>query len=1142
MPNHPLRHQPSGRMDDDNDAADHDGKGAPAFAAQAELQLAQAVLNEQLYMPMKSIHHRLPNLKGLILQEKVFELYGVKGMANIVVPFFKDGKKTMEPHPLNLRRQDVIVNQCTNLVLENGNVPGVRGEPWAVASPTTDSFPLLMISYGTLTRAVYNAHERAPGNPFVKRSIERGLQNVTVFDARLPDDVLTWLRDWHNEWHGGSRFTLIQCWQLISQMDSDFDALSTSEHRYEKIWDYITDTYKSVSDRKIRSENEFIRGRTMINLLKQLKIMTITEEFLGTHCKFTECNNSVANINLHALSQCIFSAESRSEVDIDVLVQVWKDALPFCLPMEAMPGRKTVYLFDKVMIERIKWILSPMAGSAAMKKCRKEIEERKKLEAQALAEMAKESAESLDPGDRDGGDAAAPIEGVVPAAPAAKGRAKAKSKAKAKARQRGARAAPVKKRKVDETPVVVDFDDEANHAFWLTDMLTGICAAIDNYPELPKSERVQIVAMLSPLALEFLWCGKVTIGAVVYSKWLDLRTKLASLAVNAAETRSTTAIASGRTGADVTTLSDVLLAALSDGGDPSAALEDESCEAKLKSDLQSKMNELTGPRLKDLSNFFADNKIKLPARVHASYARILRDATNVDTWAHRDATEITHMRRVATALTGYVKSAVMATFPNAWFELGMSIVEMTRATSQIPQCVEEKLAKELAGPEDIIRFSELRWIYCDQAVRDTAAAMGISNLAETTESLSSAFNAIPKFDKVKAATWSQWQELWVESIADAMEGSAGPQEVAMDHAKRRGLVRAAAKQQVASGPRGQSSQGPGEEGAPPPVVPVVQKVHPKEEQELMSVESLFGYVDAKAFALAAGSQLNLVGAVDVPEAVIVEFEHEKFPSSYFIKMFFHFVEARLYEHAFHRTQCFEDVSISWANMRFDKEKKNQIVKPALVVNRSELQKDFKLGFAGPVSFTKGASGLLVAALRMRARRRDDDVVLGVYVASDGADSLNSDCTAPAWLVPTAKTEQQKVTMEVGAEIKEYTVPEHLKFSGGGYPGLVNAEKVSLQLWDLIPVTTEGDDGKEIWPQKGDELVRGAKGTKGKGVKGAKGGGRGRANQLPTTVSALFGPSAAADYIIQHAKPDAAPKAPQDGGGGSLSKEQTHLLL
>eukprot|EP00959_Pyramimonas_sp_CCMP1952_P049151 1026627-Pyramimonas_sp.AAC.1 len=61
----------------------------------------------------------------------------------------------------------------------------------------------------------------------------------------------------------------------------------------------------------------------------------------------------------------------------------------------------------------------------------------------------------------------------------------------------------------------------------------------------------------------------------------------------------------------------------------------------------------------------------------------------------------------------------------------------------------------------------------------------------------------------------------------------------MDHAKRRGLVRAAAKQEVASGPRGQSSQDPGEEGTPPPVVPVVQKVHPKAEQELMSVESLF---------------------------------------------------------------------------------------------------------------------------------------------------------------------------------------------------------------------------------------------------------------------------------------------------------------
>eukprot|EP00975_Prorocentrum_lima_P055801 11698951-Prorocentrum_lima.AAC.1 len=59
-----------------------------------------------------------------------------------------------------------------------------------VSGRTVDGFPLLLITWGTLGRAFYEAVRRYPDNPNVKASLEAGLRYICIVDGRVPKDVL----------------------------------------------------------------------------------------------------------------------------------------------------------------------------------------------------------------------------------------------------------------------------------------------------------------------------------------------------------------------------------------------------------------------------------------------------------------------------------------------------------------------------------------------------------------------------------------------------------------------------------------------------------------------------------------------------------------------------------------------------------------------------------------------------------------------------------------------------------------------------------------------------------------------------------------------------------------------------------------
>jgi len=95
------------------------------------------------------------------------------------VPYFdKDGQRTVEPHPTNIRPQDSAVQEYVSLLERFGVCSGCRGEPWAVWSGSNmeaKQYPLLMVTWGTLVRSVYIAAERGAGNDMVQATLEMGL-------------------------------------------------------------------------------------------------------------------------------------------------------------------------------------------------------------------------------------------------------------------------------------------------------------------------------------------------------------------------------------------------------------------------------------------------------------------------------------------------------------------------------------------------------------------------------------------------------------------------------------------------------------------------------------------------------------------------------------------------------------------------------------------------------------------------------------------------------------------------------------------------------------------------------------------------------------------------------------------------------
>ena len=89
-----------------------------------------------------------------------------------------------------------------------------------------------MITWGHLCLAIYRAHAEEPGNPQVICTVQGGVKDATVFNPKTPTDVVSWLKNLHNEFHGGAERSFLEICEDILTVEA---AWKSANHKTKDI-------------------------------------------------------------------------------------------------------------------------------------------------------------------------------------------------------------------------------------------------------------------------------------------------------------------------------------------------------------------------------------------------------------------------------------------------------------------------------------------------------------------------------------------------------------------------------------------------------------------------------------------------------------------------------------------------------------------------------------------------------------------------------------------------------------------------------------------------------------------------------------------------------------------------------------------
>jgi hypothetical protein len=174
------------------------------------------------WVVQKDVYVRYPKLEGNELQVKIFSDYVVPGELDVRLSLFDEqGVPCLKRHKLNDRDHSAVREVLVKDVLKKGLIEGVRGEAWAICTQVAGYYEL--ISHATLAEALYIAHGRDPDNRFARQPIQVGIA-AKVFDARTPPDVIRYLKELHNEFHGGAGASHLDKYDHIDTIVAAFAA------------------------------------------------------------------------------------------------------------------------------------------------------------------------------------------------------------------------------------------------------------------------------------------------------------------------------------------------------------------------------------------------------------------------------------------------------------------------------------------------------------------------------------------------------------------------------------------------------------------------------------------------------------------------------------------------------------------------------------------------------------------------------------------------------------------------------------------------------------------------------------------------------------------------------------------------------
>ena len=74
-------------------------------------------------------------------------------------------------------------------------------------------------AFGGLAGSFYKAYELKSHEATVESTLNAGLQDCRFVDARMPDEVVIWLRDYHNRLNCGSAYSFLEILNDISTIE-----------------------------------------------------------------------------------------------------------------------------------------------------------------------------------------------------------------------------------------------------------------------------------------------------------------------------------------------------------------------------------------------------------------------------------------------------------------------------------------------------------------------------------------------------------------------------------------------------------------------------------------------------------------------------------------------------------------------------------------------------------------------------------------------------------------------------------------------------------------------------------------------------------------------------------------------------------
>ena len=156
----------------------------------------------------------------------------------------------------------------------------MRGEPW-LAKPAKAGSPYTAITFGTLSSAVYDAHEQEPANPYVIATVNGSLHGCRLFINEMPPNVKKWLRDYHNQFTGGCGVLYIDLIILSGEIEVAWSAyrlrhgLQARAPNYQQTyWKYVNDNYEG----NYKSQNSSQDIKSFYHTLKKLDLMSRLNE------------------------------------------------------------------------------------------------------------------------------------------------------------------------------------------------------------------------------------------------------------------------------------------------------------------------------------------------------------------------------------------------------------------------------------------------------------------------------------------------------------------------------------------------------------------------------------------------------------------------------------------------------------------------------------------------------------------------------------------------------------------------------------------------------------------------------------------------------------------------------------------------